>query len=75
MNEFVRRCVVSVRKLYLLRSIKAGHKPKWGDVFALAELAAAGYVTDDEKEQGPIRLTPAGEALLAQAEIEATDEA
>ena len=69
MTEFVRRCVVSVRKLYLLRSIKAGHKPKWGDVHALDELTAIGRVT---KEQDC--LTPAGEALLARAEIEATDE-
>lgn len=70
MTEFVRPCVVSVRKLYLLRSIKAGHKPKWGDVHALDELIAIGLVT-----QNPDRLTPAGEALLARAEIEATDEA
>ena len=70
MTEFVRRCVVSVRKLYLLRDVKAGRRPKWGDVHALEELTAIGLVA-----QNPDRLTPAGEALLARAEIEATDEA
>ena len=70
MTEFVRRCGVSVRKLYLLRSIKDGHKPKWGDVNALDELIAIGLVAQEQA-----RLTPAGEALLAKAEIEATDEA
>lgn len=62
MTEFTRRCVVSVRKLYLLESIRAGQKPKWGDVFALTELVASGYVVDDPTK--PLRLTEEGEALL-----------
>lgn len=65
MTEFTQRCVVSVRKLYLMESIRAGQKPKYGDMFAVVELAVAGYVEDDDT--GPIRLTKDGEALLDRA--------